>query len=341
MAVIWAVVVAICLTSTTTAQNFDLPTRLPANQAAVFADPLDPDDLWQQDVEALPGTAATASSDSSGIASTLVANLVPRHTGRWYAGGGGPWGWKLLPAGIIYRSYLAGVKESRMATSWVREQDTDWKWETTLGGRVGILRYGTDDEFYPEGWQLDIEGSAQVRLDIEEERDVDAVDFRAGIPLTWREGPWEAKFGYYHLSSHAGDEFLLKNPGFMRINFSRDALVAALAYRPTPELRLYGEAGWAMYSDVSEPWEFQFGIDYAPFAPTGIHGAPFAAINGHLREEVDFGGHMVVQAGWAWRGTGPGRLFRFGVEYFNGKSRQFQFFNEHEQQVGLGLWYDY
>ena len=56
---------------------------------------------------------------------------------------------------------------------------------------------------------------------------------------------------------------------------------------------------------------------------------------------VDFGGHVVVQTGWQWRGLGAGHLMRFGVEYLNGKSRQFQFLDEHEEQIGLGLWYDY
>ncbi|NIL96082.1 MAG: DUF1207 domain-containing protein, partial [Planctomycetales bacterium] len=47
------------------------------------------------------------------------------------------------------------------------------------------------------------------------------------------------------------------------------------------------------------------------------------------------------QAGWAWRGSGTGSLFRAGLQYYNGKSSQFQFFNESEQQTGFALWYDY
>ena len=37
-------------------------------------------------------------------------------------------------------------------------------------------------------------------------------------------------------------------------------------------------------------------------------------LNSHLREEVDFGGNVVVQAGWQWRGRGPGHLIRIGME---------------------------
>jgi len=77
---------------------------------------------------------------------------------------------------------------------------------------------------------------------------------------------------------------------------------------------LYAEAGWAFYVDGgTEPWEFQFGAEYSPLGPTGLAGAPFLAVNGHLRQEVDFGGSLVVQAGWQWRGR-TGHLMRAGLE---------------------------
>lgn len=260
--------------------------------------------------------------------------------------GSDTWGWRLLPAGLVWKAYLAGRKESRFASTWANESMAHdlWQgglWDITLGGRAGILRYGSSDEFRPEGFQVDIEGAGFPRLDLDHERELVSADFRFGVPFTFARNGWEYKFGYYHLSSHLGDEFLVRNPGYMRINYSRDVLVAAVAYRPTDTLRLYAEAGYAFYDDVSEPWEFQFGVDYAPGAPTGCRGAPFAAFNGHLRQELDFSGNAVVQAGWAWRGGGPGHLFRVGVEYVNGKSTQFEFFNRNEEQIGAAMWFDY
>ena len=68
--------------------------------------------------------------------------------------------------------------------------------------------------------------------------------------------------------------------------------------------------------------------------------APFFAINGHLRQENDFGCNLDIQTGWQWRGRG-GHLFRLGMQYFNGMSDQYQFFNQFEEQIGVGVWYDY
>jgi hypothetical protein len=251
------------------------------------------------------------------------------------------YGWQVMPQGLIYRQYLASVKESRFRGVWSNGKGEGNLLDTSLGGQVGLLRYGSYGDGQPVGWQLGIEGAGQVRLDVDQNADVDASDFRFGVPLTWGDEISQVKFAYYHLSSHVGDEFLLKNPGFNRLNFSRNVLVLGYSIYPSELWRVYAEIGYAVSSDVSQQWETQFGIDYAPAGATGIRGAPFAAVNAHLREEVNYGGNLVLQAGWAWRGSPASGMFRTGVEYYNGKSDQYSFFDQSEQKIGYGIWYDY
>jgi Protein of unknown function (DUF1207) len=258
-------------------------------------------------------------------------------------GDSGAWCWQVLPDGLIYHSYWAGMHEPRLALTLFGERDGRSMWDGTLGGRVGLWRYGTTDAIFPQGWQLDVEAAAIVRLDLDEVRDMNSVDYRGGVPLTYGIDNWQFKFGYYHLSSHMADEFAINNPGALddRINYVRDSLVAGASYYPHPWWRLYAEVGFAFFtSGGAEPWEFQFGTEWSQPGPTGLHGAPFVALNAHLREEVDFGGDVTVQAGWMWRGN-SGQTMRLGPYYFNGKSSQFQTFNDSEEQIGFGLWYDY
>jgi Protein of unknown function (DUF1207) len=256
---------------------------------------------------------------------------------------GQPSSWQLLPEGLIYRSYLAGVHEPRLSAVYFYEFDRDgWLLDTAIGSRVGLLRYGTETDIRPEGFQLDLEAAAFPRLDPESEMDLVSSDFRFGVPLTWGRGAYQVKLAYYHLSSHLADEFMLNNGDVERINFSRDVIVLGNSYYLTTDLRVYAEAGWAFYSDGgSDPWEFQFGIDYSPLLPKFVRGSPFVALNGHLREEVDFGGNFVAQVGWQWRGKFTERLLRVGVHYFTGHSPQFQFFRDSEEQLGVGVWYDF
>ncbi len=48
-----------------------------------------------------------------------------------------------------------------------------------------------------------------------------------------------------------------------------------------------------------------------------------------------------MQAGWQWRGGLALSTFRIGLQYLNGKSTQYEFYNNFEQRVGWGIWYDY
>lgn len=257
------------------------------------------------------------------------------------AGGRTCWTWQLLPPSLLYKSYLAGPREPRLGTQWIYTRDYGWYWDSTLGGRAGLLRYGSTDTVLPEGWQLDVEGAAFPRLDAEHARDLVAADFRVGVPLTFRRGPWAMKFGYYHISAHLGDEYMLTHPTVERINYVRDSLVLGLALHPHPDWRLYSEVGYAFMIDGgAKPWEFQFGVEFSPADPSTIVGAPFAACNGHLRQENDFGGNVTVQMGWQWRGH-YGRTLRVGAHYLNGLSPQYQFYRDFEDQVGVGIWYDF
>jgi hypothetical protein len=250
-----------------------------------------------------------------------------------------PWTWQVVPDGLMFKNYLASNEEGRLGSQLYYDKKIGWTWDANLGGHVGILRYGTQDPAWPEGWQLDVDGAALPRLD--STRSMVSTDFRIGFPITHREGPWEFKFGYYHLSSHLGDLYMLSHPGWERLNYVREQLVFGVAYRPVCDLRFYGEANWAFREDGgSRPWEFQFGIDYSPAQPDGLYGAPFAAINTKLREDVDYSGNVTVEAGWQWRGL-TGHTLRTGLQYFDGMDFQRQFYNRYMQFIGAGVWYDF
>lgn len=256
---------------------------------------------------------------------------------------GEAWAWHLLADGVVYRSYLAAERDPRLSTMFLVDQDGNWVWDSALGGRASILRYGTFGSDKPQGWELQVEGAAFVRLLPEDERDVAAVDFRAGVLSAYRVDQFQWKFGYYHISSHLGDEFLLKNPGFDRLNYSRDSLVLGGGYFPTENLRLYFEVGWAVIytSGGAEPWEIQTGFEYETQGPTGIRGAPYFALNVHLREEVEWGGSLNMLAGWMWRGYHTSHTFRAGLQFYNGKNAQYSFLQDSQQLVGFGIRYDF
>jgi len=262
-----------------------------------------------------------------------------------------PWSWHLLPNNLIYTSYLAGPKEPRLGTVWYDDTGRDpfdpaiengWMWDMTAGARVSILRYGSDPVLHPQGFEVQVEGAAFVRLDPGDEIDLRSSDYRFGIPLVFGIGRWQTKLGYYHLSAHLGDEAMNKHRDYMRVNYLRDAIVWGNSYYVFDWLRIYGDVGYSFNNDGgSEPWEFQFGTELIQARPTGIHGAPFLAVNGISRQELDWGGNVCVQTGWAWRGRRSEKLYRIGFEYLYGSDPQFAFTPRNQNRAGIGMWYDF
>jgi hypothetical protein len=262
-----------------------------------------------------------------------------------------PWQWQLLPNNLIYTSYLAGPKEPRFATVWYDDTAADpfdpsvkngWMWDMTVGGRMSILRYGSETILHPQGFEVQVEGAAFVRLDQEDEIDLRSSDYRFGLPLVYGVGRWQTKLGYYHLSAHLGDESMGKHPRFTRVNYLRDAMVWGNSYYLFDWMRIYGDIGYAFQnSGGSQPWEFQFGTELIQARPTGGRGTPFLAVNGMSRQELDWGGNVCVQTGWAWRGRGSERLLRVGFEYLYGSDPQYEFVFYRQNRAGIGVWYDF
>jgi hypothetical protein len=292
----------------------------------------------------VPGDPAAAGAPGTGyVDANVYYDTNPFPPQQYILPDEGPWHWQMVPDGLIYRSYWAGPREPRLAVTLFRKNGGQSFWDPTLGGRVGIMRFGNDDPIHPQGWQWDFEGAALGRLTLDEVRDLESVDFRGGTFITYGVGRWQFKFGYDHLSSHLGDEFMIRNPGSIadRLNYVRDSTVFGASFYAVPELRLYAEAGYAFNVDGgAEPWEFQFGTEWSKAGPTGNAGSPFLALNYHAREEVNFGGDFTAQAGWMWRGD-TGQTMRIGVHYLNGMSSQYQWFDKWEEQIGMGVWYDF
>lgn len=251
---------------------------------------------------------------------------------------------QILPPGLMYRSYLAGEKEPRMM--WSALYDTKRNrtiWETALGGRVGLVRYGTEGAVDPQGYQLDLEGAVFARLiPAEPSTMLEGADFRFGLLNTWREDRIAVKWGYYHVSSHLGDEFLIVNPDFERINYVRDAAIVGMMFDVLDDTQVYGEVANALGSQGgAKPWEFQFGTQYVPNRKVLANGAPYVGANTYMRQDFRFRPGFNFIAGWNWYGDKTGERLRIGMQYYRGPSLQYSFFDRQERLIGGGIWFDY
>jgi len=252
--------------------------------------------------------------------------------------------WQILPQGLLYKTYLAGEKEPRM--QFLSMYDTKNKrqvWDAVLGGRVGVLRKGNPMNPQSDAFQLDLEGAVFARVLPEEPSSMlEGSDYRVGLYGTWRTGRTSYRAGYYHISSHVGDEYLIANPTFSRINYVRDSLLAGVSWDVTDITRVYTELGVAAGMEGgAKPLELQLGTEYTPKPQTTATGAPFFAVNGHWRQDFDTSTAVNVVSGWGWQGVETKRRLRLGLNYYNGPSLQYEFFDRWENLVGAGIWMDY
>ncbi|MEC7695626.1 MAG: DUF1207 domain-containing protein [Planctomycetota bacterium] len=264
-----------------------------------------------------------------------------------------PWSWTLLPDELIYRPELASLHTARLALSALNIKGFDpvglpggnnWYWDSALGARVGIIRYGSPNGSYPQGFQFDVEGAVFPRVDSDGSTLI-ATDYRLGLPMSFGWRRYQTKFGFYHVSSHMGDEYLINTgPAAIanRINYVTNSIVWGNSYQWNEAIRTYIDAAWAFNFDGgARPWQFQFGAEYSPICATGFRGSPFVAANGHILQALNWGGNIVLQVGWQWRAKDYGNLLRFGFQYLEGMTPRYEFFQNSERQLGLGLWYDF
>lgn len=252
------------------------------------------------------------------------------------------WEWILLPDGLLWHSYLAGPQEPRISALLLADEKGGYFWDATLGGRVGFLRYGTPGAKDPHGWQWDLEGAAITRMDVLEQTDIESVDYRFGTELTWAEGPWAMKAGYFHISSHVGDEYLIRNPTFDRINYVTESLIWGVSYKPVQPVRLYGEVAHALHrAGGARPFQFQTGAEWTPEPKRPNRITPFIATNLGFFESTEFHMQTTIQAGWYFQGPESDRRLRFGLQYGDGPSNQFEFFARSQEYLGWGIWFDF
>lgn len=249
----------------------------------------------------------------------------------------------VMPEGLLFQPYSAAPHEPGMNSVLKYDLSKDeWRWDSTLGGRVGIYRQNYPLLLALDAWQIDVEGASIYRLNPELDMDVESYDVRFGVLWAGRRDQLAFKFGYFHLSSHLGDELLFHDPTVERIHFVRESLVFGTSLQATPKWRLYGEAAWAFaVRGGAKPMHFQFGTEYLaiPFSPR--RGAPFTSVNLQLRQESNYAAGVTIMSGWQWTGAKSARTLRLGAHYFNGPSNQYAFFNRFDNQVGAGLWLDF
>jgi hypothetical protein len=244
----------------------------------------------------------------------------------------------------LWQPPLANQREPRTSVRWTSLKNAFTKNNTdaAIGGTAPLLRFFPEGNCR-EGWQLDFFGVVLTRLgDFRTQEDS---DFRFGLPLTWASGGWAGKLAYEHTSSHLGDDLIQQDPAIRKRGHVRDEVVAGLSYRWWDQLRLYGQVGYALgFSSVGPQNRdrYDVGLEWSKQGWTGPCGQPYAALDLEFRGEERYTPDLSAQVGWEWRRPDSVvSAFRLALEFYDGRSPFGQFFDRHEQWIGVGAHLDY
>jgi len=261
---------------------------------------------------------------------------------RWFNDtllwGDEPYEYVTLPSNLLWKPPLANQREPRFYGKFTNLNKKSYI-DTAIGAQFGLGRVapkGRPDE----GIQLDIFGAVFTRFD--PRRFLTAADYRAGIPLTYKKGPWSTKLSYEHTSTHIGDEYS-QAYGRKQKPLVIDEVVYGLSRYFGGHVRLYGQIGYAFNTaketNANHRERFDFGLSYSNYEDTGPVGRPFAAYDMDLRGYQNYTPNSTFQVGWQW--VGNLRSVRLALEVYQGRSPFGQFYTNNEHYAGIGGYYDW
>lgn len=241
---------------------------------------------------------------------------------------GSPSGWSIGPVGRLYPDYLADPRRPQMSLGLQLVDNSDLvedfgsgdtRTDVRLGGRAPLVRYATSGA---HAWELSLEAGFFGLFDTSHSLDNIGWDGVYGLLLAWRFAPgFTGKFHARHLSGHLGDEFIDRT-GRERIEYTREDLVAGLAWEPLRGAAVFGEIGVGLHDAAGkqEALQLHFGAQYRD--DDAILGDVFdwqIAADIQMLEEEDFTPEVTLSGALLLPMVREGQQLRIGVEVHTGR----------------------
>jgi hypothetical protein len=253
----------------------------------------------------------------------------------------------LMPGNDLYPTYIADPLRTTFAFQRLYIDDSEIfdtgtpRYGLKLGGRFGLFRIHRKGE--PDrGFQVNLEAGFLGQFD--SENSTDNVGWDGIYALMFYYKPWARtafRFGLHHVSSHRGDEYI-ERTGLLRINYTREEFLVGVSRRFGQRWHVYGEAASAYdmrNEELQEKGRLQAGLQYETEGTIWKRRLGwYAALDCSAYEERDWDINVTLQSGLVLHADG--HAWRFGVEYYDGRSWLGEFFQNDESYASLGLWVD-
>jgi uncharacterized protein DUF1207 len=248
---------------------------------------------------------------------------------------------EILPRAELFDPLIADPRQPHFSASYL------WYLRDSENTHVGSANFGETFALFGGAldgthWELGILGGVFSIFDLDAPSfDLVNSDYWFGPTFSLRHDWLSAQVRLYHQSSHLGDEFLLDNPGFDRMNLSYEGIDLLISADPWSWLRIYAGGGSLVHSDPSDlhPLSAQGGGELkSPWAFLGNRVRPIAAFDYGAREENHWGEELSFAGGIQLENPALSRMrVQILGTWFKGNTRNGQFFQRRIESLGIGV----
>jgi hypothetical protein len=244
--------------------------------------------------------------------------------------------WIFLPVTPLFQPLIG---DPRMPHTGIIAYTSQNRFEGAIGATVEMLRYSPPDQ---TRWAFGFFGSGFIWLDqygaTFPMRDS---DWYAGFYLSQATGPFSYCLEAVHQSSHLGDSLDgLQDP----LLYNGEYLNFTASFQPSEDLRLYAGGGaWTHLEPPDKSFFASLGTEIysAPIDLGGTFLRGYGTL--HLKWKDQAGGTLnkTVQLGVQWKfKKEESRALRFALVYYNGNHEFGQFYQDRDEHLGIGVYFD-
>jgi opacity protein-like surface antigen len=249
---------------------------------------------------------------------------------------------KWLPRGLLFSPLHADPRWPQFGAGYrhfTQGLNLDHVFAGNFGETFSLYR---DKAPFGGEWDLGIQAGVFSIFDISSASiDLVNADYRVGAVSSYRNGRFSAFARVYHQSSHLGDEFLLGDPGFPRVNLSYEEVDAKLSYELFSWLRVYGGGGviFHRFPQNLGVGTTQWGVELTSTRTYwGGRLRPVAYADFQCNERTNWEINRSILAGIQFENARIGdRQIQVLLEYYAGPSPDGQFYTQRVSWYGIGV----
>ena len=176
-------------------------------------------------------------------------------------------------------------------------------------------------------------------------------DYKICLPVALASDQWTMQLSLYHISCHVGDELIVNNEDFERLNLSREVIDYYFMYNIMRKFKTYAGAAVTVHSDRSynfKQFYFEYGVECRPFDPLNsdsleLFMTPFIAFNMRNDQQFNWDYNLTVCAGVEFNcfNNTNCSLYRIFCEYYHGHSLEGQFLTEKTNYFSINISYGF